>query len=1286
MSRIASVTQLTLTLFGGFTAVTPDGTTPHFPTDKARSLLAYLALMADRPVRREALAGLFWPERSESLARQNLRQTLSRLRTTLDAAQPGLGEALLTVTRQEVELHGYHAPTDAAQFWEHVTAVKTHLHGALAECSACLVRLETAVTLYRRGDFLAGLSLPDAPPFEEWLRLQREQLYQYQLTALDHLTTAYEQQRVFEAAYRYALWQIEMEPWRETAHRQAMRLLVGNGQRSEALAQYEICCQTLEEELGVEPSAETMQLWQQIRDSAYQSAAAHRTQSHHFPHQLTPFIGREADLAQILTMLSDKTCRILSLIGPGGMGKTRLSLQIGQLLAQEGNDGLPEMPFYKDGAYFIPLAHVTDVELLVTAVTRGLALQLAEYIPPRQQLLSYLQDKTLLLVCDNFEQVADGASLLLEIIRRAPHVQILLTSQQPLNVQAEWRFVVGGLEYAAGDEASEAVQMFLQSARRVAPGFRLGAADVPAVLALCRLLDGMPLALEIAASWVRMMDSATILQETQRSLDFLVSALGDVPPRHQSVRAVLTHTWQQLAPHLQEALRHIALFAGGFTLEAALAILPELSMTDMAALLDKSLLSWQPDGRYQMHQLLRHFVHQQPPEAQAEAVLFRQRYCHYYLNFVAAQEAFLQGQNPLQAIETIQRDVDNVRQAWQWALQDRQPQWLSAGVYGLGRFYHLVGLFEEAEQRFAAALSVVKEWPSVGETAVLQTQLPLQLSHFLGQSGQYQPAIRQAEEAQALAAQINRPNLLAWAYSLEGEWRRHLNELNEARRCLDTAVATYPTLDGNRGYAHTLNEIGLIHLIQSQYDAALAAFNQARQIYTAVDDQTEVAITLGNLAEVYRLKADYEQALDYCQQALTVAETIGYTQAIVKISLVFGTVQMEQGHTEEARTTYQNALALAQRLGYVQGIIQGQLGLGTLCLSQSKLDEAEDLLRTVHVQADKAGLQNLVAVALGKQGIIHAHRGEQEAAIAAYQQAAQLWRLLNNQTELSLNLSNLGNIYLRLGEYERALHYFEQALTAVQSVGARQVAANVMLRLGNVYKRLGNYERAIACFEQSLTTYQALQHKSGMAASLGWLGLMNQEMGDYAAAQVWYEQAMPLSEELGDRITITIWLANRAQVAMHLGQREQAEHLVQQAVDLCRTLGSTRFLPDTLITQARIFFAHEKVEQAQLVLAEALPLSESTGDQQIQFDGRLLQARLSARFGDKQTAVAQLQNMMADFASDTYQAQLHYYLWQIEGDTAVRETAVRLYEAVLIRTPNYELQQQLQILRTDSLS
>jgi tetratricopeptide (TPR) repeat protein len=949
-------------------------------------------------------------------------------------------------------------------------------------------------------------------------------------------------------------------------------------------------------------------------------------------------------------------------------------------------EGGEAVPYYQDGAFFMPLTAVTDTDLLVTAVAQALGLQQTELVSPQQQILSYLQDKEMLLIGDNFEQVAGGAALMAKIVAAAPKVQLLLTSQQPLNIQAERRFVITGLDFADSSETSEAAQLFLASARRVNPDFQLVETHLPALLELCRLLDGMPLALEIAAGWVRMMDCPTILQQTKRSLDFLVSPLQDMPARHQSMRAVLAQSWQLLSLEMQEALRRIALFAGGFRLEAALATMPDFSMVDLAALLDKSLLIWRPDGRYHMHQLLRTFVRQQAqsPEQQQEETLFRQRYGRYYLEFVAGQEGELRGQNSPKAIATIQEELSNLRQAFRLALAERMVGVLTQAMSGLGRFYHLMGLFEEAEQGALTALMAVEEWgmgvAEAEKTAVFQTHLHLQASHFLGQGSQFRKAIQQAKMAQALAKELDRVDLLARAFSLEGEWQRHMSELVKARECLETAVSLHPTPSRNRDYAHTLNQLGQIHIIQSQYDEALVALNQARQVYEMLGDQTEMWGSLGNMAEIYRLKADYTQALAYSQQALAVAEAIGYKQAIVKNSIILCMIQIDQGELDLARTTAHNALLVAKGLGYLQGIINCHICLGNVSTSQGKLDEAVQWLKTARLQAEEVGLQDLIAMVMGRMGIIHAHRGEHEAAILAYQQAIQLWRLLDNQLEFGRNLANLGSIYLRSGEYERALSYYEQGLAAMQAIGARQSVANMMVRMGNVYKRIGNYERAIAYFEQSLAIYEVIQHKSGMALNLGWLGVMHNEMGQYEAALARYEQARILSEEVGDQITLAIWLMNSAEVSMHLGQREAAERLVQQAVALCRTLGNSRFLPGAIIHQAQILFEHGKYEQAQLVLREALSLSESVADQQLQFDGRLLQTRLLYQLGEEETAVTQLHAMIADFAGDEYQAQLHYYLWQMNGDEEVRETAVSLYEIRLAQTPNYKLQQQLKTL------
>lgn len=1267
--------RLHLALLGTFHLTTNDGATITLATDKVRGLLAYLAVEADRPHRREALAGLFWPDMPDVQARSNLRLSLHRLRQAVDEVVPGVSDQLLTVNRHVVQLHTAGLGRDHQRFQQALFACETHDHPQLERCDTCLQQLETAAALYQ-GEFLAGFSLDEGETFEDWLLVQREFLHQKALLALHTLTEIVAQRGDVEAALRYAQRQIALDPFYEAAYRQAMQVQALHGLRPQALSLYEQCRQLLADELGVEPAPETIHLWQQIKDGTLQAIPSRpaQTEIHHFPTPLTPFIGRQQELNEIMTALANPACRVLTLLGPGGMGKTRLSLQVGHQLA--GGTRL-----YRDGVYFVPLANVSEENLLITTLAQRLGLRLEEQTTPRQQLLAYLRDKELLLVCDNFEQILSAAALIAEIVATAPQVQILLTSREPLNIQAEWRQVIRGLDVTG--ESAEAVELFQRSARRMVPNFQLRPGDGATVLALSQLVDGMPLALEIAAAWVRVMEPAAILRETKKSLDFLASPMRDMPERHQSVRAVLTQSWRMLSPQLQGVLARLALFPGGFTLDAALTILPDVTMLDIATLLDKSLLHGMPQERYEMHELLRQFARSQPQPPQSD---FQQRYGHYYLSLMAQLGEALRGREPQSAITLTQAELEHIRQAWQWAVEGQAVADLRAAAAGLTRFYHLVGLYPEAQQRLLSTIQVVQTWPTSAEATLLRCELHAQVSHFLGQSGQYEAAIYHAQTTRQLAEPLAKVNWLAQAHCLEGEWCRHLSQFDEAQAHLQKALQLYAWPVPNRQVAYALNEMGFTHLKQSQYAAALTTFTQARQMYEAVGDQTETSTTLGNIGYAHQLKGDYALALDHLRDALTIAETIGYKQGIVKHALGLGSVYLDQGDIAAARLAYEKALQIAQGLGYVRGIINALIQVGNTYATQGQLQEADQWYQRARGQAETAGLRDLVALVIGKQAIILSHRGDNQAAIHHYEQAIQLWRDLNNQTELARNLSNLGNIYLRLGEYEQARQRYEAGLELGQMLGVRQLIANNLVKLGTVYKRLGQYERSLSYFQQALIINRELGHRTGMMQTVGSLGLVYFEQGEYEAAQQAYNQAYQLSQEMGDALSAAVWLINIGDVALRQEQYEAAQQVTQQAIDQFRQLKSERYLTDALLQQAEILLQRQQVEPARLILAEALRLGEPIGEQEVLFKGYLLRARLALALGQRDEAVAQLQTLLAAAADPAKQAHLHYLLWQMTGDASSQQTAIELYRTLLRQTPNYQYRQHLEALLSATLS
>jgi len=347
-----------------------------FATNKVRALLVYLALEPARPHSRQSLVGLLWPDVAQEAALTNLRVTLYRLRQTLDCAASGLADMLLTTSRHTVQLNLHALSLDVQRLDSLVQSTATHPHSSLADCDECLARLAEAVSLYH-GDLLAGFSLADAPTFEEWLLVQREMVQQTVLQALHDLATAYEQRGQTELALKYATRQLALDSYRETAHCQVMRVLAYAGQRVAALAQYETCRRILAEDLGVEPAPETHALYERIRDGNVRPASLVAPFApHNLPTQLTPLIGRERDLTSLNTLLCQLDVRLLTLVGAGGMGKTRLALETART----------QLDAYADGVFFVSLAPLTSGTAIAPTIAASLGLPLQG--DPEQRFLS----------------------------------------------------------------------------------------------------------------------------------------------------------------------------------------------------------------------------------------------------------------------------------------------------------------------------------------------------------------------------------------------------------------------------------------------------------------------------------------------------------------------------------------------------------------------------------------------------------------------------------------------------------------------------------------------------------------------------------------------------------------------------------------------------------------------------------------------------------------------------------------------------------------------------------
>ncbi len=792
-----SMTELQLTYLGDFQVRLDEMALGAFQTDKVRALLAYLT-MEGQVHQRTELAHFLWPGYSKESAQNSLRQSLHQLRQLLHDAEAEPPWFLLT--RQTVQLNPV-APIriDATGFTQLLAECKAHSHAKVASCAACLARLRQAVDLYH-GDFLARLAVIDSDPFEEWRRILQEQLHIQMIDALTQLANAAESNGEAEGALRTAQRQLTMEPWLEAAHRQVMRILAQRGQRAAALAQYQRCRLVLAEELGVAPDAETRALYEQIQRGGFDREkgkqgdreigrqgdreTGSREASALFvspsppllvslsplPVFPTPLVGRAQALAELDAYLQRPGVRLLTLVGPGGMGKTRLAIEVGRA----------RLAAFADGVFFVPLAPISTADALVGAIATALGITLPGS-DLRNALFQSLRQKQLLLILDNFEHLlAPGSApngnpslsavdLVVDLMNAAPLVQIVVTSRERLKLRSEQLYPVQALSFAstatlAEATASAAVRLFVQSVQRTQADFQLTAANLAAVLRICRLVQGMPLGLELAAASAAGAPLNAIADAIEQSIEFLTVEWRDIPERQRSMRAVFAWSWQLLSEAEQRILRQCAVFRGGFTYPAAQAV-TGTTLPLLMRLTDKSLLQWQeaqdPPGhgewRYAMHELLRQFA-AEALDAAGERALIEERHGRYYLAYLADRGRRLGRQEPKEASSEIQAELDNVRLAWQWAVAQGQVGEIEQATYAWWQYCQFQGLEFEGRQSFALAVAGVRrqlaqrspeQAGSVLGQRLLAKLLALHANYLFAQ-GRDQEMAAQAREAHVL--------------------------------------------------------------------------------------------------------------------------------------------------------------------------------------------------------------------------------------------------------------------------------------------------------------------------------------------------------------------------------------------------------------------------------------------------------------------------------------------------------------------------------------------------------
>ncbi len=967
--------QIMLKLLGQFQLMVDGTLIAGLTSEKIQALVAYVAVEQERVHSRDFLAELLWPDRPDGVARQNLRQALSRLQRALPTAD----EPPLKITRSEVRFNGSSdAQIDVVQFTRALDLVRNHAHVDVSGCVPCCQQLASAVATYQ-GDFLVDLFC-DSPVFDEWQLLKAEWLRREAIQALDTLVRHHEANQRWSAVYHFAWRSVEIDPLREVAHQQVMRALAHSGRRKAALDQFATLTQLLRTELGVAPATASIDLFEAIRDGqigpANRSALPRSTATiakpacpHNLPIQQSTFIGRQQELQWIAARLAKPECHLLTLVGPGGAGKTRLALEVAAQALQQ-----PQCE-YTDGIYFVALAAVDDDEQILSAVAATIGYHFpddARGMRERQRaLLHHLQTKRLLLLLDNYEQIAESTALIRAMLAEAPGVQLLVTSRVPLHLRAEWLIDILGLTHpdaadllleerqtaqaSSGRRAIttfEAVHFFTNAAQRLLADFTLSNQTLTTVGHLCLLTEGLPLALELAAAQIRTVPLPVLVEAVQRNLDTLATTMHDVPARHRSLRAVFDHSWLLLMPPLQQLFSQLALFLGHFDAEAATAV-TGCAKSDLDQLCAYSLLRALNDRAsaplYAMHEVLRQYALEKLQRDPTAEEHMRQLHSRHFLGLAAATEALINGSDAAQGVALIQGEFDNIRAGWLWAATTGDISALQRSIPALLRFFVLTGRAEEGGIFAERALHEVESQfniPGQGgrdaaeveveEAQTLSADLHAMRARMFFKQARYAEGIAHAAEALTMAEACNALQTMAVANLYWGICALNQGEYAVAQAKFVAALAHARAIGWRKLESDALRALGSLAHMQEDLLGARRYYEASLPISQELDDPRGLSATLGNVGSICRQQGDFAVAHQWLTQSLAIHRRIGDRSSEGRTYAMLGELSTDLEEYSEAERYFGEALQILQGLGEAHYVADALVALGKVYHAQER--------------------------------------------------------------------------------------------------------------------------------------------------------------------------------------------------------------------------------------------------------------------------------------------------------------------------------------------------------------
>jgi predicted ATPase/DNA-binding SARP family transcriptional activator len=908
-------------------------------TRKALAALAYLALQPSGATRSE-LCAVLWPDSDETQARRSLRVEMTRIYALLG------GEVVLS----EGDVLRLNSDRLRCDYWE----LEAHLSRR---------ELQEALELYQ-GELLQGFHVLQSSAFEDWLQRERDRLRERMLEVLETLSSQAEQARRLREALQLERRALELDALRERSYERAMRLAYLEGDRAEALRLFKQAEETLGRELGLKPGAELLELARRISSEPrlVQPTIPSQPPSN-LPTPTTSLLGREETVRQVVYRLSAQA-RLLTLLGPGGVGKTRLAVEAAHELR----------PQFPDGVFWVSLATLTDPKQLLEAIAKTLEVEPAS-------LAQHLQSKRLLLVLDNFEHLLEAAPAVARLLEAAPGLCILVTSRSTLRLRGEQEVVLGGLALPSSATAREAleqvpsVELFIRTARAVRPSLELTPDTLRAIGEICSRLDGLPLAIELAAARSKLLNPKEILSRLDSRLGFLVGGPKDLPARQQTLWQTIHWSYELLSRDEQRLFARVALFQDGFTLRAAEAVAaPENLgipvMDGLTALLDHSLLEvyTSPTGssRYRMLQTIREYALERLHRSGEQAATL-ERLAHHYFLLAERAAPELRGADQAGWLEGLQSEWGNLRTALDWGLAHNPEAALLAlsdlAVFWLARGHLSEGLrwANRALELEAGGLARSRGHNLAGSLALHLGDLPQARTHF----------------EQALAQFRAQGNLRGTANALGnlGIVLVRQNDPATAEGHYQEALALWRALGETWGEASVLSNLGALALRRGATAEAEALFSEALERFTKLEDRRQMARTLSNLGLCAMNREALEEACDLFEQSRRLCLELGDPASLIVTLGNYGLAEVLRGHLEAAQAHFEQAYQQAQTLSDLEGVAEALEGLGLVALKGGRPTRAVRLWGSAEGVRQKLGAYRFGRDLERMQGFVEAAKG-----------------------------------------------------------------------------------------------------------------------------------------------------------------------------------------------------------------------------------------------------------------------------------------------------------------------